>query len=185
MSTDIVHRATGIRPAGTWRGAAADVVVLAHDDRHRRRVVLTCMSGRRVLLDLPEARVLRHGDGLVVAGGAIVRVEAAPERLLEVTAADAHALARLAWHLGNRHLPTQFLAGALRIRDDHVIADMLLRLGAHVVPVEAPFDPEGGAYGHGAVHGHGHGHDHRHEHAHVHDHGHGHDHRHTRREPPS
>lgn len=157
-----MEEAKRIAPAGDWSGAPVDRVVLAYDDRHRRRIVLTCESGRRVLLNLADATVLAHGDGLVLEGGGIVRVEAAPERLVEVRGLDPQHLLKLTWHLGNRHLPTEILAGVLRIRHDHVIADMLVRLGAKLTPVAAPFNPEGGAYGHGHVEGHDHGHDHAH-----------------------
>ena len=169
-------RIEAIKPAGDWQGPAQDCVRLEYDERHRRRIVLTCLSGRRLLLDLPEARVLRHGDALLTDDGSLVEVEAAPERLLEISCQDEAELVRVAWHLGNRHLPTQFLGRTLRIREDRVIEDMLLGLGARVRAIEAPFDPEGGAYGHGAVPGHdGNRHDgqqsenHDHAEAHRHD----------------
>ena len=111
-------------------------------------------AGLMFLLDLPEATVLRQGDGLVLEDGRIVEVRARPEPLLEICARDAHHLARLAWHLGNRHLPAAIEPGRILIRPDHVIAAMLVGLGAKVSAVEAPFDPEGGAYAHGRVHGH-------------------------------
>ena len=103
-------------------------------------------GGLQFLLDLPEAVALRHGDGLVLEDGRIVAVAARPEPLLEVGAGDAHHLARLAWHIGNRHIPAAIEAGRILIRPDHVIAAMLAGLGATVSAVEAPFDPEGGAY---------------------------------------
>lgn len=132
-------------------GEPFDQVVLDHDARHRRRVRLVTVGGLALLLDLPEARHLRDGDRLVLEDGRLVLVRAAPERVIDVHAHDASELARLAWHLGNRHTPTQVLAGALRVREDHVLADMLRGLGAHVTHTEAPFDPETGAYagGHG------------------------------------
>ena len=111
--------------------------------------------------------MLRSGDGIRLEDGRIVRVEAAPERLLEITCADERALARIAWHLGNRHLATEIGDRVIHIRDDHVIADMVAGLGAAVRSVERPFHPEGGAYGHGAVHGHSH--NHSHELGHHHD----------------
>ena len=95
---------------------------------------------------------------------------------MEIEADGLDALIRIAWHLGNRHLPTQLVPGALRIRRDHVIEDMVTRLGGRMSVLSAPFDPEGGAYGHGTVRGHDHSHDHGHDHAH--DHGHGHPHLH-------
>ena len=103
-----------------------------------------------------------------VQDGRIVAILAAAEELVEIEADGLDALIRIAWHLGNRHLPTQLVPGALRIRRDHVIADMLVKLGAEVAEIMAPFNPEGGAYGHGRTHGHDHGH---HHHDHVHSHG--------------
>ena len=172
-------RVSEIRPAGTWGHAETDHVVLDFDDRHRRRIVMTGAHGTRFLLDLAKAVALRNGDGLVLEDGRIVRVEAAPERLAEIRCPVPSDLVRVAWHLGNRHLPTQLLGDRLRIREDHVILDMVRRLGAEVRLVEAPFDPEGGAYGH--THGHdrhgGETHTHSH-HGSAHDHadGYGHSH---------
>ncbi len=125
--------------------------------RHRRRIVLYGEAGTVVLLDLSEAAHLRHGDALQGEDGSLVLVAAAPERLVEIRAGSQAELIRIAWHLGNRHLPTQLLPDALRIRTDHVIEEMVRGLGGTVIAVEAPFDPEGGAYGHGAVQGHSHG----------------------------
>ena len=159
-------RATDIAPAGTWTGSPADVVRLDYDARTRRRMTLTAAGGIAFLLDLPKPTVLRAGDGIRLDDGRIVAVEAAPERLLEINCEDERALARVAWHLGNRHLPTEIGARTIYIREDHVIADMAAGLGATVRKVEQPFNPEGGAYGHGAVHGHGHG-DTHHHHAHA------------------
>src|SRR5579872_4981793 len=174
-----------VRPAGSWTGAPADCVVLDHDDRYRRRLAMTGVRGLAFLLDLPEAVMLRAGDGLALEDGRIVEVVAAPEPLAEIRCKDAVALARVAWHLGNRHLPVELTRRALRIRRDHVIEEMARGLGAEVIAIEAPFNPEGGAYA--ASHAHEHGHDadhHGHGHDH-HDHGHerrphAHDHRHER-----
>jgi urease accessory protein len=172
-------RATSVKQASSWPGDAADSVVLDYDDRHRRRMAMTGTRGLSFLLDLPEATVLRHGDALVLEDGRLVEVLAAPEPLLEIRCADALHLARVAWHFGNRHLPTQLFPKYLRIRRDHVIADMAVKLGARVIEIEAPFDPEGGAY-QTPVHAHGHRHhDHRHHH-HHHDHDHEHEHDHGR-----
>jgi urease accessory protein len=166
-------RATSVKLASSWPGEAADSVVLDYDDRHRRRMAMTGTRGLSFLLDLPEATVLRHGDALVLEDGRLVEVLAAPEPLLEIRCADALDLARVAWHFGNRHLPTQLFPKYLRIRRDHVIADMAVKLGARVIEIEAPFDPEGGAY-QTPVHAHGHRH---HDHGHHHHH---HDHEHER-----
>jgi urease accessory protein len=100
-----------------------------------------------VLLDLPKAQALADGDGLGFEDGGWLVVRAADEDVLEIAAADPHHLARLAWHLGNRHLATEILPERLRIRYDHVIEDMLAGLGAHLTRCHAPFQPEGGAYG--------------------------------------
>ena len=156
--------------AGLWGGVTADKVVLDYDRRTRRRMTLTGSKGLTFLLDLSEAPVLRAGDGLKLEDGRIVEVAAAPERLLEITCADELALARIAWHLGNRHLATEIDARVLHIRADHVIEDMVRKLGATVRSVDRPFNPEGGAYGHGAVSGHSHGHGHSHGDGHHHHH---------------
>lgn len=172
--------ATRILPAGTWTGEPVDTLVLERDDRHRRRLVMRCVNKTVFLLDLPEAQVMKDGDALELEDGRLVMVRAKAERLLEVTAKDPAHLVRVAWHLGNRHLPTQILGDRLRIREDHVIEDMLVKLGAEVRHVADAFDPEGGAYGLGTVQGHAH-HDHAHDRAHDdhgHDHGHAHDHGH-------
>jgi len=142
-------RATTVLLAGVWQPPAVDTVILDHDHRHRRRLAMRGEGGLDFLLDLAEATTLRNGDGLVLEGGRIVAVKAAPEPLAEITATDADHLVRIAWHLGNRHLPTQLAGTRLLIRRDHVIEDMLTKLGATIAHVEAPFDPEGGAYAHG------------------------------------
>ena len=139
---------------------------LDHHHRHRRRLTLKTEEGETILLDLPAAVHLRGGDKLVLDDGAIIDVEALDEPLLQITATDISALIRIAWHLGNRHLPTQLLGSALRIREDHVLEDMVRRLGATVTHVVAPFDPEGGAYASSPGHHHGHAHGHENGHAH-------------------
>jgi urease accessory protein len=142
-----MRRAYSVRQAGQWDDAAAiDRVVLDANERHRRRLVLTAERGTTLLLDLPHAITLRDGDGLVLDDGAVVRVIGKPEPLHEIAAANACELARLAWHLGNRHADVQVVGNRLRIRRDHVLAEMLERLGAQVTAIEAPFDPESGAY---------------------------------------
>jgi len=157
--------------------AVVDRVVLDYDDRHRRRLAMEGVEGTEFLLDLAEAVPLVSDAGLELEDGRIVLVVAAAEPLAEIRTSDPNHMVRVAWHLGNRHLPTQIMGTRLRIRRDHVIEDMVRGLGAKVVPIEAPFDPEGGAYGHGTVTGHDHGHSHGHGHAHDHhhhDHGHAH-----------
>jgi urease accessory protein len=144
-------------PAGSWDvGSAVDFVVIGFDRRFRRRLVLRTEAGREVLLDLPQAVRLRQDDGLVLPDGGVIRVCAAAEALLEIFTPDSALLLRIAWHLGNRHLPVQFLGACLRIREDHVIAEMVQGLGGAVRAVEAPFDPEAGAYAVGGGHHHHH-----------------------------
>jgi urease accessory protein len=192
-------RATQVRSPHRWNEAPADTVVLDFDDRHRRRMVMTGTRGLEFLLDLENAVVLRGGDALVLEDGRLVEVVAAPEPLAEIRCNDPQHLVRVAWHLGNRHLPTQITGRGLRIRRDHVIEAMVEGLGARIIEIEAPFDPEGGAYaGGGQAHapageahehaGHDHsshahgGHhhdDHHHHDEHCdHDHHHGHSHAH-------
>lgn len=150
-------RAHTVLAAGSWSAAAADTVLIDFDRRHRRRIQLTTEAGAELLLDLAHAHRLRDGDGLQLGDGRVVLVRARPEPLLDIHAHDAAGLVRIAWHLGNRHLPVQMLGSHIRIRADHVIADMVRGLGGHVHAVEAPFDPEAGAYAGG--HGHSHEHD--------------------------
>ncbi|MGO9420089.1 urease accessory protein UreE [Roseiarcus sp.] len=175
-------RADKVLPAGHWMGTPVDSVVLEFDERYRRRLVMTGVGGFAFLLDLPDAAMLRGGDGLRLEDGRIVEVVASPEPLAEIKAADTLALMRVAWHLGNRHLPTEMTPKALRIRRDPVIEDMAKGLGARVIPVDAPFNPEGGAYVQADAHADGHdAHDHAHNHGHDHAHhgqgrGRGHDH---------
>ena len=147
---------TDILPAGAWTGDPADRVTLDYDGRHRRRIVLTGASGAEYLQYLAEATHLKDGDGLQLAGGGILAVVAKPEPLLEIRARTPETLIRLAWHIGNRHLAAQVYADRILIRRDHVIAHMLEHQGAVVAEVEAPFDPEGGAYHEHGAHDHAH-----------------------------
>jgi urease accessory protein len=142
-----MRRASAIKQAGQWDSAGAvDRVVLDANERRRRRIVLTGEGGTAVLLDLPHATALRAGDGLLLDDGTIVRVDAKPEPLCEIAAARTTDLARIAWHIGNRHVAMQIVGERLRIRRDHVIEAMLIGIGASLTPIEAPFDPESGAY---------------------------------------
>lgn len=174
MSDDLGAARSVRRNAGD--GTAADTVTMDYDGRFLRRKRLTTDSGARFLLDLAETTGLNHDDALVLEDGREIRVLAASEPLLEITAPD---LTRIAWHIGNRHTPCQIETGKLLIRQDHVLAKMLEGLGAQVAAVSAPFAPEGGAYGLGRTMGHSHGpddhHDHDHDHGHHHHH-HDHDH---------
>src|ERR1700710_321016 len=165
-----------------WKEAAADTIVLDFDDRHRRRMAMTGTRGLEFLLDLEHAVALRGGDALVLEDNRLVEVVSAPEPLLEIRGVDPQHLVRLAWHLGNRHLPTQVMGKGLRIRRDHVIEAMVKGLGARVIEIEAPFDPEGGAYAGGGHVAHDHSaHDHHDQHRHDEgcDHGHHHGHSHA------
>jgi urease accessory protein len=140
-------RAERIARAGDWpREKARGTLTLAYDDRHRRRLQLASDAGEPFLLDLPRADVLEDGDGVALSDGTWLAVKAAPENLLEITAANPALLARLAWHLGNRHLPAEIAGDHILIRDDHVIAHMLEGLGARLKRLAAPFTPERGAY---------------------------------------
>lgn len=148
-------RATQVLPAGSWPvSSAVDHIVLDFDARHRRRFRYVAEQGTDFLLDLPRATVLNDGDGLHLEDGRIICVNAAPEVLLEITAASAQELVRLAWHIGNRHLPAELSASRILIRQDHVIEAMLIGLGAQVCKKMAPFTPESGAYA--GAHSHGH-----------------------------
>jgi len=141
-----VHRQAG--------ADAPEAVSLDYEGRFLRRKRLETDAGLPFLVDLAEVVSLDDGDALELTDGRRVAVRAAPEALLAVT---GPSLARLAWHIGNRHTPCRIEADRLLIRDDHVLADMLRKLGAEVTPLTAPFRPEGGAYGHGRTMGHSHG----------------------------
>ena len=173
-------RATKVLGQHRWTQSPADTIVLDFDDRHRRRMAMTGTRGLEFLLDLENAVALRGGDALVLEDGRLIEVIAAPEPLVEIRGVDPHHLVRVAWHLGNRHLPTQITGKGLRIRRDHVIEAMVQGLGARIIEIEAPFDPEGGAYAdaaHASEHGHAHEHGSGHAHAHhAHDHHGAHDH---------
>lgn len=170
-------RAIEHRPAAAWPAEkAVGSLTLDYDNRHRRRIRLVTDDGTEMLLDLPKAVAMAHGDGLRLEDGRWLAVKAAPEALIEVRSDDATRLARIAWHIGNRHCPAQILDGAIRIRPDHVMETMVAGLGGQMSRLEAPFQPEGGAYAgsgpaHGHSHGEGHGAGHGDPHQHDHDHG--------------
>ncbi len=135
-------RATRVASAGTWSDLPADTVSLDYTDRHRRRIRLTAAKGLTFVLDLPRVPDLKEGDGLVLDDGRIVAVQSARESLHEIRCQDGHHLTKVAWHLGNRHLPTEIGSMSLRIRRDHVVAAMVEQLGAEVSEISAPFNPE-------------------------------------------
>ncbi|HZQ13889.1 MAG TPA: urease accessory protein UreE [Pseudolabrys sp.] len=149
-----MKRVAAIKPVDGWDAESAiDVIVLDAQDRHRRRVVFVGERGATYLLDLPQPAQLHDGDGLMLEDGAMVRVVGKPEPLVEISAANPRELARIAWHIGNRHTEVQLVGDRLRIRRDHVLEDMLRGLGAGLDFLEAPFEPESGAYDHGHHHG--------------------------------
>ncbi|MEM7743217.1 MAG: urease accessory protein UreE [Pseudomonadota bacterium] len=132
-----------------------ETVTLDYEARYFRRRLVITDTGREVLIDAAEARSYADGAHVVAADGTDIVIHAAAEPVAEVRG----DLARLAWHIGNRHTPCEVRADCLLIRRDHVLEDMLRGLGADVRHAEGPFQPEGGAYGHGRTHGHAHSHD--------------------------
>jgi urease accessory protein len=151
----VTPRAVVHRRAGEWpRELAAGSITLDFDHRHRRRIRLATDQGDEVLLDLPTATAMADCDGVQLDDGTWFIVRAAAEAVVDVAHPEPRQLVRLAWHLGNRHVPTEIRGDALRIRPDHVIEDMLRGFGATVVKLQAAFQPEGGAYSdhHGVPH---------------------------------
>ena len=178
----LLAQGAGLAPVLLKRAAT---VTLDWDTRQKSRFQATDNQGRELGVFLPRGTAVRGGDVLVAEDGSLVRVIAAPQPLLRITACAAHGspfdLVRAAYHLGNRHVQIELQPDHLKIEPDHVLADMLRAMHLIVNAVEEGFEPEGGAYaagGHGHSHGHGHGHDHGHGHEHEHGHGHGHDHAH-------
>lgn len=173
-----MQRATSVvRKAAVHPDKVVDTVTLNHEGRQRRRIALTADGGLGFLLDLDKATVLADGDAVKLDDGSLVRIAAAPQPLLEITAENPLRLVRLAWHIGNRHTPAEITADAIYIERDHVLAEMVRGQGGLAREIERPFQPERGAYEHdcGHDHGHGHSHEHGHSHADAHSHGHGHD----------
>ena len=148
-------------------------ITLDETARHRRRMVMVSDAidgalGIEFLLDLPEATMLRHGEGLLLDDGRVIMVIAEPEALYAVFGASPRHLLSLAWQIGNRHLAAEILGNRIIIRKDPVMKEMLEGLGARVMDIYAPFTPEGGAYGgRHNPHDHGHGQDSDH-HGHKH-----------------
>ena len=174
-------RATSVlRVAERRDGSVVDTLILPHAQRQAQKGFLFGVKGTCVELDFPETVRLRTDDALLLDTGGLVEVVAEPEPLIEVRAADLPSLARLAWHLGDRHVPVQIMERKLRLKRDASVEALLESLGAKAVAIEAPFEPEGGAYeasagGHDHEHGHDHHHHDHHGHDHHHhDHGHGH-----------
>jgi urease accessory protein len=158
----------------------AATVELDWDVRQKSRFDATDSNGRALGVFLPRGTLVRGGDVLVLEDGSLVRVQAAPQEVLRITACAQHGspfdLTRAAYHLGNRYVPIELQPDHLKIEPDHVLADMLRAMHMTVVTVQEAFEPEGGAYsshGHAQGHGHSHSHDHGHEHdphAHSHEH---------------
>ncbi len=172
-------RATRVLHAAERRDApVVDTVILPYAQRQAQKGFLFGVKGTCVELDFAETMRLRTDDALVLDSGGLVEVVAEPEPLIEARAADLPALARLAWHLGDRHVPVQIFERKLRIRRDAAVEALLQSLGAKIAEIDAPFEPEGGAYAAPAGEHHHHDH-HHHDHGHAHDHGHGHDHPHV------
>jgi len=172
----------GLAPVLVRRAATLE---LDWDTRQKSRFDAVDSQGRRIGVFLPRGGAVRGGDVLVAEDGSLIAIKAKAEPLLAVTV-GAHGapldLLRAAYHLGNRHVPLEVTPTRLQLEPDHVLAEMLQRMGLVVETVEAPFEPESGAYGtpvaaaHGHAQGHGHEHDHKHDHGHAHAHDHKHDH---------
>ena len=182
----------GLAPVLVKRAATVE---LDWDVRQKSRFSATDSSGRELGVFLPRGTVVRGGDVLVGEDGSLVRVLAAPQHVLRITACKHHGspfdLTRAAYHLGNRHVPIELQPDHLKIEPDHVLADMLRAMHLIVNEVNESFEPESGAYAqhgghdhghHHGAHDHGHSHDHSHDDGHAHepkhDHEHGHDHDH-------
>lgn len=181
-----------VRKAAVKQDRVIETLTLDHEDRNRRRVALKGDGGQDILLDLDKPTALNDGDAVKLEDGSLVLIKAAAQKLIEITAENPLRLARVAWHIGNRHTPAEITANAIYIEHDHVLAEMVRGQGCAMSDVERPFQPERGAYDHDHAncghdhhgqhhhdHGHEHGHDHGHSHAghdHAHDHKHGHEH---------
>jgi urease accessory protein len=165
MTDEALPICRNVLRAGTWIEAHGRIS-LDYQQRMVRRRRLVARDVAAFLADLAETTAVGDGDAFELDDGRIIAVEAAEEPLHAVTG----DLPRLAWHIGNRHTPCQIEPERLLIRADHVLRDMLERLGAEVTEITAPFTPEGGAYGHGRTMGHGHGDLAGHAHGHPHDH---------------
>lgn len=164
-------------PADGAARALAACLRAGYDLRVKSRFVATLVDGREVGVVLARGSVLRDGDWLLATDGSPVRVEAASQAVLCITAASAHALMRIVYHLANRHVPAQIAADYVLIEPDPVLAQMVEHLGGAVEAAHLPFDPEPGAYdGRGAGHAHPHDHPHDDGHGHAHGHSHGHTH---------
>jgi len=136
-----VIRRPAVKPA-----AIADRITLDHEARGRRRLAMTTDGGLAFLLDLARPANLNDGDALQLEDGRLVLVRAAEEELVEITAATPLRLAKIAWHLGNRHTPAEVTEEAIYVAPDHVLVEMVRGLGGAARAVKRPFRPENGAY---------------------------------------
>ncbi|HVI52844.1 MAG TPA: urease accessory protein UreE [Candidatus Sulfotelmatobacter sp.] len=145
--TKNLRRAVAVRPREQWPAdQPASRITLAYEDRHRRRLLMQDDDGAAFMLDLPQAVLLADGDGLELESGGFILVIAAEEDVAELQCSTPEELARIAWHIGNRHMAVQIIPGGLRLPWDHVLVEMLAGLGARVEKRRAPFHPESGAY---------------------------------------
>ena len=182
LASKLIAGGRGLAPALVRRAASVE---LDWDTRQKSRFEAVDSGGRRVAVFLARGRIVRGGDVLVAEDGSLIAVKAAAQAILVVTVAASRGpldLLRAAYHLGNRHVPLEVHGDRLQLEPDHVLAELLRRMGLQVEATEGPFEPEAGAYdtassGHGHVHaeGSGHGHDHGHDHDRHHDHDHDHD----------
>jgi urease accessory protein len=160
-----MHRATAVvRKPAVKPDLVADTVTLDHKARQGHRAALRGAQGLEFVLDLEKAAVLNHGDAVKLEDGRLVRVNAAPQELLEVRAENPARLMRAAWHLGGSHAAVEITADAIYIERDAVLTELVRGLGCTAVPTTRPFQPEQEAHGH---HHHGH---HEHHHGHNHEH---------------
>ncbi|MBM3606830.1 MAG: urease accessory protein UreE [Alphaproteobacteria bacterium] len=196
-----MQRISFMSSRGAWSAAASDTIVLDHRQRAERNVPLTGVNGTQFEIALPADAALRGGDALVMDDGKLIEIVAAPELLAEARHADARIFARLAYHIGRSGLATEIQPKRIRFARNAALEETLKTLGAKVLHIEAPLEPDTGAFEapqdapaiaahdhhHGHHHDHGqkhdHGHDHKHDHhshdhKHAHDHKHGHDHKH-------
>jgi urease accessory protein len=167
--------ATKILRAGAARPApVADTLILDFEQRTRKQGFVFTDKGTCIEFAFDEPPTLATDDALVLDDGRLVEIVAAPEPLIEARIVDPAALARIAWTLGDRHVPAQFFANRLRIRPNAEIEALLKECGARTAAIEAPFVPDAAASAHAHDHHHGHDHDHHdHDHGHHHDHSHG------------
>jgi urease accessory protein len=205
LASKLIAAGRGLAPALVRRAATVE---LDWDTRQKSRFEATDSGGRRIAVFLARGRIVRGGDVLVAEDGSLIAIKAAPQAILAVTVGSGGSpldLLRAAYHLGNRHVPLEVRGDRLQLEPDHVLAELLGRMGLQIEATSGPFEPEAGAYdtvssGHGHAHagetahgrhhdhdhdhGHGHGHDHDHDHDHGHGHGHAdHDHGHGPHKP--